>query len=62
MERLNVGDHVTILYGREQGLKATIMKSLPGDSYKVRVENGYICYYSSKGLTLEDKKKSKLVG
>lgn len=50
MTRYSVGDHVTIRYGKHQGKKATIMTSHPMDSYKVKVENGLVLFFSSKGL------------
>lgn len=53
MIRFLAGERVVIRYGGKQGKKATIMTSQPGDGYKVKVEDGAILYYSSKGLEKE---------
>jgi hypothetical protein len=53
MTRFSVGEQVIIRYGRHQGQKATIMKSQPSDAYKVKVEDGTVLFYSSKGLEKE---------
>lgn len=53
MTRFSVGDHVTIRYGKHQGKKATIMTSHPADSYKVKIEDGFVLFFSSKGLVRE---------
>jgi hypothetical protein len=50
MARFSVGEQVIIRYGRDQGQKATIMKSQPGDAYKVKAEDGSILFFSGKGL------------
>lgn len=54
MTHFSVGDHVTIRYGKHQGKKATIMTSQPADSYKVKVEDGFVLFFSSKGLVREE--------
>ena len=54
MACFSVGDQVTIRYGSQQDQKATIMKSQPGeDAYRVKVADGTIRFYSSKGLKKE---------
>ena len=50
MARFSVGEQVIIRYGRHQGQKATVMKSQPGDAYKVKAEDGSILFFSGKGL------------
>jgi hypothetical protein len=46
----SVGEQVIIRYGRHQGQKATILRSLAGDAYSVKVEDGTVLFYSNKGL------------
>ena len=53
MTRFSVGEQVIIRYGKHQGKKATIMKTEPSDAYKVKAEDGYILFFSSKGLERE---------
>jgi hypothetical protein len=49
MIRFSVGEQVTIRYGKQQGQKATIIvKSEPGDSYRVKAEDGAVLFFSSK--------------
>jgi len=50
MTRFTVGEQVIVRYGRHQGQKATIIKSQPGDAYRVKVEDGTVLFFSSKGL------------
>ena len=50
MTHFAVGDQVTIRYGLQQGLKATVLKSRPLDAYLVKVEDGTVRFYSGKGL------------
>ncbi len=50
MTRFAVGEQVLIRYGRQHGLKATIIQSQPAHVYKVKVEDGSILFYSVKGL------------
>lgn len=50
MTHFSVGDQVVIRFGMQQGQKATIIKNPQADSYKVKVEDGSIRYYSWKGL------------
>jgi hypothetical protein len=58
MTRFSVGEQVIILYGRHQAQKATILRSQPGDAYKVKAEDGTILFYSSKGLEKERVQKA----
>jgi hypothetical protein len=53
MRPFSVGDHVIIRYGRQQGQRATIMKSRLADDYKVKAEDGSILFFSWKGLQKE---------
>jgi hypothetical protein len=50
---LSEGEQVIIRYGRHQGQRATIIKSQVEDSYRVKVEDGTILFFSSKGLEKE---------
>ena len=53
MLRFAVGDRVIIRYGKHQGQKANIIKIPEADVYKVRAEDGFILYFSGKGLEPE---------
>jgi hypothetical protein len=53
MTQFSVGEEVVIRFGRHQGKKATIIKSQPADVYEVKVENGFILFFSGKGLEKE---------
>jgi hypothetical protein len=57
MTRFSVGQEVVIRFGRHQGKKATIIKSQPADVYEVRVEEGFVLFFSGKGLE-EEKEQS----
>jgi hypothetical protein len=46
----SVGDPVIIRFGKQQGQRAIIFKSNPGDAYTVKVEDGTVRFYSGKGL------------
>ena len=50
MTHFAVGDQVVIRYGKHQGEKARIMKSIPADDYKVKTEAGFVLFYTGKGL------------
>lgn len=50
MTHFAVGDHVVIRWGRQQGQKAEIIKSLLAGEYKVKIEGGAVSYFSGKGL------------
>lgn len=54
MTRFSVGERVIVLYGRQQGQKATIMASQPAEVYKVKVEDGAVLFFSGKGLGKEN--------
>jgi len=47
-----VGDEVVIRYGLHQGQKATIIKTIPADGFKVKTDAGYVLFYSGKGLEM----------
>jgi hypothetical protein len=51
--RFAVGEQVIILYGKRQGQKAKIIKSQLADTYTVKAEDGFIRFYSGKGLGRE---------
>ena len=50
MTNFAVGDQVVIRYGKHQGDKARIIKSISLDNYKVKREDGFVVFYSGKGL------------
>jgi hypothetical protein len=50
MKRYSVGNTVIIRYGKHQGQPATIIKNPQTDVYKVKAEDGFILYYTGKGL------------
>jgi len=50
MAHFSVGDQVVIRFGRQQGQKARIVKSQPGDVYMVRIEDGSVLCFTGKGL------------
>jgi hypothetical protein len=53
MTRFSVGDRVIIRYGKHQGRKANVIKTPEADVYKVKAEDGFILYFSGKGLERE---------
>jgi hypothetical protein len=53
MMHFAVGDRVLIRWGRQQGQRAEVIKSLLSDEYKVRREDGAVGYFSGKGLEKE---------
>jgi ribosomal protein L24 len=50
MTHFTVGEQVTIRWGKQEGQKGTIIKSVLADSYKVKIEDGSVAYFSGKGL------------
>jgi hypothetical protein len=54
MRHFAVGDRVVIRYGKHQGQKANIIKNPEAQVYKVRAEDGFILYYSGKGLEKDE--------
>ncbi len=56
-----VGEHVIIRYGLQQGQRAMIIKSRRPDAYMVKVEDGSVRFYSSKGLEKENEGVQKVV-
>jgi ribosomal protein L24 len=50
MTRFAVGEQVLVRYGKHQGKKATIIKTQLAEIYKVKVEDGWVVFYSGKGL------------
>jgi hypothetical protein len=61
MTRFAVGDQVVIRYGKHQGHKATILETQEADVYKVKADDGFILYYSGKGLENERAAAAKAV-
>jgi len=59
MIRFSVGDRVIIRYGKHLGQKADIIKTPEAGVYKVKAEDGFILYYSGKGLEGETEGASK---
>jgi len=56
MTRFIVGDQVMVRFGNQQGQKGTITKSLPGDGYRVKLADGFILFFSGKGLQKEEER------
>jgi hypothetical protein len=50
MRQFAEGDHVVIRYGRHQGKKAIVIKRQLVDGYEVKLEDGFVLFYSAKGL------------
>jgi ribosomal protein L24 len=61
MIRFAVGDRVVIRYGKHQGQKANIIKTPEAHVYKVKAEDGFVLYYSGKGLEKEKEGTLKAV-
>jgi len=62
MTHFSVGEQVIIRYGRHEGQKATIiLRSQPGDTYRVKVEDGSVLFFTSKGLKKEKERVQKAV-
>jgi hypothetical protein len=53
MTHFSVGDQVVIRYGRQQGQKGKIIRTQLADVYEVKVLDGSILFFSSKGLDKE---------
>jgi hypothetical protein len=58
MTHFSVGDRVLIRYGKHQGRKARIIKSPGADVYKVKAEDGFILYFTGKGLERDTEEAS----
>jgi hypothetical protein len=50
MTSFSVGEQVVIRFGRQQGQKATIIKSQAPEVYLVKVQDGSVLFFSGKGL------------
>ena len=61
MTRFSVGDAVIIRFGKQQGRKATVLKSQPGDAYRAKVEDGFVLFFTGKGLKLAEGEAKKVV-
>jgi ribosomal protein S4E len=61
MTRFSEGEQVIIRYGRHQGQKATVVKSQTKDAYRVKVEDGTVLFFTSKGLEKEKERVQKAV-
>jgi hypothetical protein len=62
MPSLSVGDQVIIRFGRQQGLKGTIIKNQSVDVYRVKIEDGTTLFFSGKGLAKENEGFQQVVG
>jgi len=58
MTHFAAGDHVIVRFGKHQGQKATILNVQLGDAYKVKVADGTVHFFSSKGLEKEEVSKA----
>src|SRR5437764_1150407 len=54
MIRYAVGDQVVILYGKHQSQKGRIIRTQEADVYEVRIEDGFILFFSGKGLEKDE--------
>jgi len=45
-----VGDQVIVRYGTHQGQRGEIIKTQQADVYQVKIEDGFILFFSAKGL------------
>ena len=61
MTRFFIGEQVIIRYGRRQGKKAIIMQTQAADAFMVKVEDGPVLFYSSKGLEKTKEEPHQLV-
>ena len=61
MTHFSVGEQVIIRYGLHQSQKARILKCGRPDSYMVKVEDGSVRFFSSKGLEKENEAIQKVV-
>jgi hypothetical protein len=61
MTTFSVGDQVVIRYGIHEGKRARIITRREKDAYKVKAEDGYILFFSSKGLKLEAGKLGRVM-
>jgi hypothetical protein len=50
MMRFAIGETVIIRYGTHQGKKGRIIRAQQADVYEVKVEDGFIFFFSGKGL------------
>jgi ribosomal protein L24 len=56
MTRFAVGDKVVVRYGTHEGKKGTVIKAEEPDVYKVKVENGFVLFFSCKGLDKDERR------
>jgi len=56
MTHYSVGEQVIIRYGKQQCQKATILKCRQPDTYMVKVADGSVRFFSSKGLEKDNKR------
>ena len=61
MIHFSVGEQVIIRYGRHQGQKARIIKSLLADVYRVKEADGFVGFYSGKGLEKEKEEVPQII-
>jgi ribosomal protein L24 len=54
MTRFAVGDQVVIRYGKHEGQTGRIIKTREPNVYEVKVEDGFILFYSEKGLEKDE--------
>jgi hypothetical protein len=61
MTHFSVGDQVIIRYGKQQCQKAMILKCNHPDTYMVKVADGSVRFFSSKGLEKDNERVQKAV-
>jgi hypothetical protein len=60
MTHFSVGQHVIIRYGMQQCQKATILKCGHPDTYMVKVADGSVRFFSSKGLEKDNERAQQV--
>jgi hypothetical protein len=53
MTYFSEGDRVVLRFGKRQGQKGIIMESQPENVYKVKAEDGFVLFFSWKGIAKE---------
>jgi hypothetical protein len=53
MTRFAIGEQVIIRFGNHQGQKARVINNQLADIYRVKSEDGFVLFYSGKGLAKE---------
>ena len=54
MTRFSVGDRVIVRYGTHQGQRGRVIKTQQADVYEVKIADGFVLFFSAKGLEKDD--------